>query len=125
MAKEIHKKVWGSEEWLVNNEKYCSKFLNLKKGYQCSIHYHKNKDETFYVLSGKVLMELEGDAYIMQKNESVRVLPNKKHRFSGIENSVILEVSTHHEEGDSYRETESGKVDIENLLNKLNLSEAC
>lgn len=50
------KKNWGSEEWLVNNEKYCAKFLNLIKGFQCSVHYHIAKDETFYVLAGTVLL---------------------------------------------------------------------
>jgi len=54
MIKKV-KKIWGSEEWLVNNELYCCKILNLKKGYRCSIHYHKDKDETFYVLKGIVL----------------------------------------------------------------------
>jgi mannose-6-phosphate isomerase-like protein (cupin superfamily) len=48
------KKNWGNEEWLVNNEKYCAKFLNLVKGFQCSVHYHIAKDETFYVLEGTV-----------------------------------------------------------------------
>ena len=44
-------KVWGREEWIVNNEKYCGKKLILKKGYSCSMHHHKIKDETFYILS--------------------------------------------------------------------------
>lgn len=48
------KKVWGSEDWLVNNDKYCTKFLNLNRGYECSVHYHVKKDETFYVLCGEV-----------------------------------------------------------------------
>jgi len=42
-------KVWGSEDWIVNRE-YCGKVLNLNKGFRCSMHYHKNKDETFYVV---------------------------------------------------------------------------
>lgn len=51
-------KEWGSEDWLVNNDSYCSKFLNLKKGYQCSVHYHAIKDETFYVLEGMVELQV-------------------------------------------------------------------
>lgn len=121
MKKDTHKKVWGSEEWLVNTNKYCGKFLNLKKGYQCSMHYHKNKDETFYILKGKVLMEVNGEANVMIKNESARIYPNQKHRFTGIENSTILEISTPHEESDSYREIESRKVNLDKFLSKLNL----
>lgn len=52
------KKNWGNEEWLVNNDLYCSKYLNLIKGYQCSVHYHAIKDETFYVLEGTVKLSV-------------------------------------------------------------------
>ena len=118
MAKEIHKKVWGSEQWIANTDKYCGKILTLKKGFQCSIHYHKVKDETFYILSGKVLMEVDGESKIMNKEDSQRIIPGTKHRFTGLENSEIIEFSTHHEEGDSYRDTESGKVDLAKFLEK-------
>ena len=47
-------KGWGYEDWIVNTEKYCGKVLFFKKGKKCSWHYHKIKDETFYVQSGKV-----------------------------------------------------------------------
>lgn len=47
-------KLWGSEDWLVNSNKYCAKFLNLNHGYECSVHYHAVKDETFYVLGGEI-----------------------------------------------------------------------
>ena len=52
------KKVWGQEEWVVNNDKYCGKILTVKKGFRCSLHYHKKKHETFYVLEGNLLMEV-------------------------------------------------------------------
>ena len=53
-------KVWGAETWLCNTDHYCGKILHLNKGYRCSIHSHKIKDETFYILYGKVLMEHDG-----------------------------------------------------------------
>lgn len=40
-------KLWGHEEWLVNNELYCAKFLCLEKGAQCSLHYHEKKIRLF------------------------------------------------------------------------------
>ena len=51
-------KLWGAEKWLVNNEIYCAKELILVNGYQCSLHYHKIKDETFYILEGEVEIEM-------------------------------------------------------------------
>lgn len=110
MTGENHQKIWGHEEWIVNTPLYCGKFLYLKKGKRCSIHYHKKKDETFYVLSGKVLMEVNGEERIMEKKDIQHIIPMTKHRFSGLKDSVIIEFSTHHEERDSYRIEESGDV---------------
>ena len=111
--KEVQKK-WGSEEWIANYD-YCGKKLVLNKGFRCSMHYHKNKDETFYILKGKVLMEIENEKIIMLPSDSIRIKPGTKHRFTGLEDSEIIEFSTHHEDSDSYRDEESGKVDLSKL----------
>ena len=79
------------------------------------MHYHKIKDETFYVNKGKVLMEINNEKKIMLPGDSLRILPNTKHRFTGLEDSEIIEFSTHHEDSDSYREELSGKVDLDKL----------
>ena len=47
-------KGWGYEDWIVNKKEYCGKILFIKKGKRCSWHYHKLKDETFYIQSGKL-----------------------------------------------------------------------
>lgn len=107
---ETHEKVWGSEEWIANTDKYCGKFLSLKKGRRCSLHYHKNKDETFYVLKGRVLIEIDNKEHIMEEGDVQRITPLTYHRFSGLENSVIVEFSTHHEDSDSYRVEDSENV---------------
>jgi mannose-6-phosphate isomerase-like protein (cupin superfamily) len=103
MTEEIHEKVWGHEKWIVNTPLYCGKFLFLNKGKRCSLHYHKNKDETFYVVTGKILMEVDNKKRIMEDGDIQRIIPLVVHRFSGLESSVIIEFSTHHEESDSYR----------------------
>ena len=104
-------KLWGYEQWIENNEKYCCKILALNKGYQCSLHYHKNKDETFLVTAGHVRLELGDEVMHLRPGSFVRVLPNTPHRFAGIEDSLITEISTHHEDSDSYRIEESRKMD--------------
>ena len=50
-------KGWGFEKWIVNCEEYCGKLLYFVKGKKCSWHYHKLKDEVFYVQSGKMLVK--------------------------------------------------------------------
>ena len=111
---KIVPKVWGHERWIVNRE-YCGKILILKKGYRCSMHYHKAKDETFYINKGKVLLELDGKKTVLMPGDAQLIMPNQKHRFTGLEDSEIIEFSTHHEDSDSYRDEVSGKVDITGL----------
>ncbi|MCK9595843.1 cupin domain-containing protein [Candidatus Pacearchaeota archaeon] len=115
-------KIWGNEEWIVNTDKYCGKILNVKKGKRGSLHYHKNKDETFYILKGKILMEsitpenINGQNYnipeirVMKEGDVKHITPLMKHRYSGLEESVIIEFSTHHEDSDTYREEDSSDV---------------
>ena len=102
-------KLWGFEDWIINTDQYCGKILHLKKGYQCSFHFHKIKDETFYIMSGKVLLKTgikHLDATkdtIMSKNDRIRIEPDTVHSFCGLQDSIIIEFSTHHDENDSYR----------------------
>lgn len=118
MVERIVTKIWGSEEWIVNGE-YCGKILKLNKGYRCSMHYHKNKEETFYLLSGKVLMEVENMKHIMTPGNTQLIRPNQKHRFTGLEYSKMIEFSTHYECKDSYRIELSGEVNLEDLLKTI------
>jgi len=104
------KKVWGSELWIVNNSLYCGKILILKRGFCCSFHYHRIKDETFYVLEGKVIMRLNDDVFVMKSGDSCHVHPWMNHRFTGVKDSKIVEFSTRHLETDSYRIENSRKV---------------
>ena len=110
MKYKIVKKVWGEEKWIVNTDKYCGKLLYLKEGYRCSRHYHIHKDETFYLLKGRVLFELNDNKFELNEGDSVRIKPNTWHRFTGLEDSIIIEFSTHHEDDDTIRSTNSTKV---------------
>lgn len=109
---ERYEKIWGREEWIVNLEGagYCGKKLILNKGYQCSIHYHKEKDEVFYISKGYVLMIIDGKECLMKPDSRIRIEPGTRHRFIGLTDSEIIEISSHHKEDDSYRDEPSGKV---------------
>jgi len=117
-------KVWGREDHIANfkDKGYCGKLLVLKEGHRCSIHRH-GKDETFYVLKGRVFMELEGDNgemeyRILVPGNVLDIFDKKWHRFSGLEDSVIVEFSTPDEE--SERKVDSGKIpDFENWKKEI------
>jgi len=125
----IHKKVWGSEEWLVNNELYCAKILKIDPMKRCSMHHHITKDETFIVREGGCLLEYSPKNDFTHKEiklvkhlevgDSIRIYPLTPHRFWSVKGCQILEVSTRHLEKDSYRETESGEFTIVEYMNFL------
>lgn len=119
-------KLWGLEEWLVNNEKYCAKLLWITPGFQCSLHYHPVKCETFVVLDGLVRVEYYDSLNrrmetILAGNQrdSLTLPPNTPHRFWAIgpEGGLLLEISTTHDEGDVVRiEPSCERKDHEPLL---------
>lgn len=106
---EKHPKGWGAEYWLANNDLYCGKLLEFNKGASFSMHYHLNKTETFYVLHG--ILEIEyfdlTNAYRktikLYQGDIVDIPAGAPHKLTAIEEAVIIEISTHHEDKDSYR----------------------
>ena len=98
-------KTWGGEIWVENNELYCSKLLLCTGNWssQGKYHYHKNKDETFFILDGILLLDIDKNESILTEGESYRIKPNTKHRFKSFtESCLVLETSTHHEDSDTY-----------------------
>ena len=106
---EKHAKGWGEEVWIINNEKYCGKLLKFNKGATFSDHYHIIKDEAWYVLSGKLelryynLANADRIVKILKQGDVVHIPPNTPHQLVAHETSVVIEVSTPHDEADSYR----------------------
>ena len=48
-------KPWGSEIWWAHSKgKYMGKILHIKKGHRLSLQYHTEKEETIYVLTGRL-----------------------------------------------------------------------
>jgi len=109
-------KVWGHEEWIANNDKYCGKKLVIRKGFCCSMHHHKIKDETFYLASGKIILETEFEgkekSRIMTPGDVQHIKIGMWHRFIGLEDSELFEFSTFHMDSDSHRKEKSGPIDI-------------
>jgi N-acetylneuraminate synthase len=86
----------GEVEFDINNnveEGYCGKFIFILEDQTCPMHYHRIKHETFYLVKGRVQMEAGGKTITMKQGD-IKVMPqNTMHRFTGIENSLILECS--------------------------------
>lgn len=103
-------KGWGYEKWIVNCEKYCGKLLFLAKGKQCSWHYHKQKDEVFYVQSGKIMLYYSWDDVLQNATVKELNIGDKfhipiglRHRMVALQDSEVFEFSTEHFDEDSIR----------------------
>ena len=64
-------KPWGYEKVLIYTEKYLTKELYIREGFQTSFHYHDEKDETMYILSGSGYIEFEDHKEYFSKNDSI------------------------------------------------------
>ena len=103
-------KGWGWERWIVNNEEYCGKLLFFNAGKKCSWHFHKLKDEVFYIQSGKVKVlysdndDIEqANAVILGPGDNFHVYRGLRHRVIALEDTELFEFSTQHFDSDSYR----------------------
>jgi mannose-6-phosphate isomerase-like protein (cupin superfamily) len=102
-------KGWGSELIWSTNEKYCGKLLNFNEGAKFSMHFHAEKDESWYVLSGKfILRKIDtntADEYQieLEQGSSVRIKPLEPHQLICLEAGTIIEVSTPDSVEDNYR----------------------
>lgn len=83
-------KPWGREIFLSCNDKYVLEIMEINKGERTSLHYHKNRMETFYILSGK----LRVNSKIFHTGDVVTFLPKEVHILKAIETTRIIEAST-------------------------------
>lgn len=102
-------KGWGYELWLVNNTKYCGKILHFNPNSKFSMHYHLNKDESWYVQKGEFILRYingknaETVELNLKENDSIRIPTGLPHQLETKEGGEIIEISTQHFEEDSIR----------------------
>ena len=92
-------KPWGHELIWALTDRYCGKILVIEAGKRLSLQYHEVKDETIWVLAGRMLLHLEDDGGEMTTRElgpgeGARVEVGRRHRYEAIERVELLEVST-------------------------------
>jgi len=106
-------KSWGWEHWFVNTSRYCGKLLFVRWNEWSSkgaYHYHKLKDETFFIIEGTLRLDYVSDngefkSILLRPYDSFRVDKQMKHRFMAAtpEGCKFIEASTTHRDEDSYR----------------------
>ena len=93
-------KPWGWELVWAETPSYLGKVLFVKAGESLSLQFHREKEESWYIQSGRAKVEL-GDAGDAILKEEVIVapaffhfVPGTVHRISAIEDTLVYEVST-------------------------------
>ncbi|HKP52149.1 MAG TPA: cupin domain-containing protein [Chloroflexia bacterium] len=93
-APKVVEKPWGREIWYAHTEHYAGKVLHVKAGHRLSLQKHRVKEETLYLLSGKVRLTYGDAIHDWRPGQFVHIPPGTVHRFEAIEDAVLLEVST-------------------------------
>ena len=109
-------KPWGYELIWAQTDDYVGKILHLNEGEALSLQYHEIKDETIYVHSGRIELELEDDTgaivkTVLEAGEGRHIAPGRRHRMTALADSDLLEVSTNHLDDVVRLEDRYGRVD--------------
>ena len=84
--------------------------LYFNAGKKCSWHYHKKKDEVFYLQSGKMIVRYsesdelsDAEELLLEPGMNFYIYPGLRHQMEAVEDSELYEFSTEHFDEDSYR----------------------
>jgi len=92
-------KPWGHELWFAQTDRYAGKLLHVRAGQRLSVQYHEEKDETSYLLSGRLLLShgQSADSLMTTELETGAVWrsePGRVHTIEALEDAIVVEVST-------------------------------
>ena len=93
-------KPWGYELIWAQTDVYVGKVLFVRAGESLSLQFHREKDESWLVQSGRAKLELGAAGESVLKEEVIiagaafHYSPGTVHRVTAIEDTTILEVST-------------------------------
>ena len=111
--KEVDK-YWGDMKTLFENELYTVKRIFMRKGTQSNMEYHVNKQEAYYIESGRLKVgtrigRAKNTSLILEKGDVFHIPVGFMHMRIALEDTVIIEFSTLDDDGDSHI-VEDGKT---------------
>jgi mannose-6-phosphate isomerase len=95
-------KPWGWELIWAETDAYLGKTLFVRAGHSLSLQFHREKEESWYVQSGRAQLELGAagqgalDLGVIGPGDCFHYPPGTVHRVTALEDTTILEVSTAH-----------------------------
>ncbi len=91
-------KPWGHEIIWARTDRYVGKILHILAGHALSVQYHERKDETVYLLAGKLkywvkVGETMTDMHL-GVGDAFRITPHTIHYMEAVTDCDVLEAST-------------------------------
>ncbi|WP_454255310.1 N-acetylneuraminate synthase family protein [Pseudomonas sp. Marseille-Q8238] len=93
---------YGLTMLTVVNRSYCKKLLMLLPGQQHPEQHHQLKEETFHVLQGELILQLDGVERVCGPGDVETVEPGVRHAFRSENGAIIEELSSTHFLNDSF-----------------------
>ena len=90
----------------VLNREYCKKLLVMFPEQEHPMHMHKVKEETFHILSGDFIINVDGTEKVLNKGDLLTIDRGQRHSFRTTKGVIIEEISTTHIGSDSYYDDE-------------------
>jgi mannose-6-phosphate isomerase len=92
-------KPWGHELIWAHTDHYAAKVIVVEAGRRLSLQLHERKDESIYVIAGRLRLHLERADGTMGSVDlgpggHARVPVGRRHRFEALERVELIEVST-------------------------------
>jgi mannose-6-phosphate isomerase-like protein (cupin superfamily) len=92
-------KPWGHELIWAHTDRYAGKLIVIETGNRLSLQLHRRKEESIFVLSGRLRFHLEDDAgelvaHDLGPGDSRHVPVERRHRFEALERVELIEVSS-------------------------------
>lgn len=91
-------KPWGYELIWAKTDRYVGKLLHIVQGTKLSLQYHRKKDETVFLQSGRMDLVIQEDGMLktlsMRPGDFRRIPPGTVHRMIAVETCEVFEVST-------------------------------
>ena len=86
----------------VINKSYCKKLIIMLPGQKHPAQFHKEKEESFFILYGSITLILDKKKHTLKAGDLKTIKRNQVHEFFSKKGAVIEELSTEHIKSDSY-----------------------
>ncbi len=104
---DILDKYWGKIESIESNDNFAAKRIFMNADGQSSLEYHCHKKEGYIIQSGKLKVgtrvgRAENKSIILEAGDVVVIPQGVMHMRIGMEDTIIIEISTKDDDADSH-----------------------